>query len=233
MSVAVVVPWRAGCPHRERALEWVLDRYDRLGWPVVLGSCDPDLPFNRAEAILDAASNTTAERFVVADGDVWAEAIADAVVTVDQHGWCIPHKYLRRLSPESTARVLDGAEWWRLPLSQDNARDRRPTPASPTGAIFVIRRDVLFDVPPDVRFVGWGQEDEAWALALNALHGPGRRGRGEAVHLWHPPQERKSRSVGNDAGEALKRRYLAVRRDPAGMRALVEEGRALWTSTVS
>lgn len=230
--IDVLIPWRAGCPHREAALEWVTARYERLGWNVQLGSCNPDLPFNRAEAILDAADRTTGDVLVIADGDVWAETIADAAATATDHGWVVPHKMLRRLSPESTTRALGGEAWWTLPLSKDNPRDRRPYPASPTGAIVVLARDVIDEVPPDVRFVGWGQEDEAWADALTTLTGPGRRGRGDAVHLWHPPQERKNRTIGSDAGRELRDRYRKARKDPAVMRALVEEGRT-WTSTDS
>ena len=52
-----------------------------------------------------------------------------------------------------------------LPLEED------PYPGNPTGTLLVIPREMVLDVPPDVRFKGWGQEDEAWGGALKRLVG--------------------------------------------------------------
>lgn len=210
-------------------------RYRRAfpDWQVVYGGCG-DGPFNRAEAILDAAALTTADHLVVADADAWCDDIAAAVAEVDAHGWAVPHARVHRLSPQSTERVLAGEEWspGAMPLSSDNRHDSRPHAVSPTGLIFAIHRDVLESVPPDRRFVGWGQEDEAWRAALECLVGLGWRGGGDALHLWHPPQPRRTRLVGSREGERLRNRYRRAVRQPDRMRALIEEGRT-WTSPAS
>lgn len=225
-TVSVVVPWRSGCPHRQRAWEWVQTRYAEAhpDWEIVTGD-SPEGPFNRSAAILDGARRSSGDVLVVADGDVWC----DPQPAVDHlETWAIPHLLLHRLSQLSTVVLLVEGPWfdWRgLPLSTDNRQDSRPYKGFETGTLVVLRRDVLFDVPPDPRFVGWGQEDQAWSAALRTLAGPPWRGHDDLVHLWHPPQPRRSRVVGNTESQALLRRYRNARRSPAAMRTLVEEAK--------
>jgi hypothetical protein len=169
-SVSVLVPWRPGCPHRDAAWAWVQSRYalEHPDWELITGACAPG-PYNRSEAILDAASRAAGEVFVVADADVWVDPQL-AVERVGAAGWAIPHWHLHRLARESTELVLAGADWRGLPLSTDNPQDSRPYKGHETGTLVVIRRDVLTDIPPDPRFVGWGHEDDAWAT--RAPHPP-------------------------------------------------------------
>lgn len=233
MTTSVLVPWRSGCPWRQRAWDWVRGRYadTHPDWELVTGGCT-DGPFNRAEAILDAASRSAGDILVVADADVWADP-AVAVEQVDEHGWAIPHRLIHRLSQASTVLVLTGSDWQGLPLSEDNNQDRKPYKGNPTGTLVVLRRDLLEDIPPDARFVGWGSEDDAWGAALTTLAGKPWRGEEDLVHLWHPPQERQTRRVGNPESHALARRYLNARRSPALMRAQVEEAKQWRTTSAS
>lgn len=227
-DVAVLIPWRSGCEHRERALRWTIDKYthELPDAEIRLGACNPDLPFNRSEAILDAARHTGASVLVIADGDVYSP-VTEALEHVREHGWAVPHLLIHRLSEVSTERVHAGEDWWTLPLSRDNAQDRKPYKGNETGTLLVIRRELLFDIPPDVRCVGWGQEDQCWALALRCLHGPPWRGTHDLVHLWHPPQPRISRIIGSIESKALLRRYRTARRDPERMRRIVAETKEL------
>ena len=162
---------------------------------------------------------------VVADADVWCDP-APAVAAVAEHGWAIPHLLVHRLSQASTETLLtEGAwfDWHDLALSTDNRQDSRPYRGHETGTLVVVRREVLADVPPDRRFVGWGHEDDAWAVALRTLVGAPWRGGDDLVHCWHPAQPRQSRTVGNPASLALYRRYRAARGRRAAMRALLDE----------
>lgn len=219
MDVSVVVPWRPGCPYRERAWQWVKARYawERPEWQVVTGGC-ADGPFNRSEAILDGVAKSDGDVILVADGDVWVDS-TEAVIHADSEGWAIPHLMLHRLDEASSTKVLAGADWRDLSLAE------RPYRGFECGTVVALRRDVLLDVPPDVRHRWWGQEDQCWALALRCLIGSPWRGTKDCIHLWHPPQERMSRTYGTEQGKALLRRYEKARRAPGVMRALIEESK--------
>lgn len=225
-NVAVIIPWRDGCPERQKALRWVMAKYltEFPDWPIVLGSCDPDQDFSRAEAIIRGVEACDADTLIISDADVWTDPTM-ALSRVGEHGWAVPHRDVHRLSPESTDLVLTGADWERLPLSQDNRRDRRPYKGNETGTLLVIRRDIFDDVPPDRRFRGWGSEDEAWGHALQTLVGPCWRGTDPLVHLWHPPQPRISRKIGNRESHALLAEYTKAAGDRARMRRIVEASR--------
>lgn len=225
MTVAVVFPWRAGCPWREASYEWTRARYQSIypDWEQVEGR-SPDGPFSRAAAILDGASRTNADILVVADADVWCDP-SDSIRHANRVGWAVPHLNIHRLSDDASRRYMAGHPLAGLDLDRSNRQDSKPYRGNETGTLVVIRRDVLDIAPPDRRFVGWGQEDNAWGDALNCLIGQPWRGTDDLVHLWHPPQERLNRVVGNEAGRALARRYRRARRQPAQMRALIEEAR--------
>lgn len=215
MSIEVVIPYAGSCPHRAQALEWVRGRWP---WPVTIAP-GPE-PWCKADAVMPAVERSRADVVVVADADVWCDEIERAVRIVQAGtSWAIPHWTVHRLTEQATREVLAGAEWTDQPLEERAYR------GVPGGGIVVARRDVLLDVPLDARFVGWGQEDETWALALTALHGPAWRGHAPLIHFWHPPQQRMNRRRGNQDGWQLRRRYVAARHDPAAMRALIQEGR--------
>lgn len=226
MTVSVVIPIGGDCAHRAAALEWVTDRYQREhpDWELVFADGSTPDGYSRSQAIVAGARMASGSVLLVADGDVWCDA-RNAVQSAVEAGWAVPHRRLHRLSPESTELVLAGADWRGLPLSTDNRQDSRPHAASLTGAMVAVRRDVLLDVTPDVRFVGWGQEDRAWATALRCLVGQPWQGSEDLVHLWHPPQPRLNRVTGSEAGKALWFRYRDAARDAVAMRALIEETR--------
>lgn len=226
VTVAVVVPFVGGCKHREAAWEWAQDRYRQAhpDWPVIVGTSEAE-GFSRSQAILDAAGRTDADVLVIADADVWVDNLTETVDQAVEHGWAVPHLLIHRLSQESTGRVLMlGADWHGLPLSADNPQDRRPYRGNETGTLVVVTREAFNTAPPDPRFTGWGSEDVAWGYALRSLVGPPWRGSDDLVHLWHPPQPRLNRIVGNRWSQQLAARYQRARRNPAVMRRLVEEG---------
>jgi hypothetical protein len=226
VSVAVIVPWRDSV---ERQPLWDFVRHrlevDYPEWPIVAAGCD-DGPFSRAECIVRGALSVDADVLVVSDADVVLNGdLREAVEAAERRltGWAVPHWHLRRLSEQSTRRVLAGADFEAsLPLAE------RAYKGNETGTLVVLRKSVLLDVPPDVRFRGWGQEDEAWGAALRRLVGPPWRAAADLYHLWHPPAERMTRAVGNAAGQALMQRYGVAARSAPYMRELVNESKAMW-----
>lgn len=214
MSAQVVVPWRGGCPHRERVLGWAQGRYP---WPVILAR-GPE-PWCKGAAVNPWVAEIDGV-VVVADADVWCDGLSQAVEAVEGGApWAIPHGDVHRLTQEATEAVLAGADWRGQPLEQAPYRGIRG------GGYVVARAEVLREIPLDPRFTGWGQEDVSWGLALATLLGEPWRGEADLVHLWHPPQERMTRKYGSMEGRALYRRYARASHDPAEMQALIGEAR--------
>lgn len=221
-TVAVVVPFRGGCPYRERAWAWVRDQYaeHHPTWEVVEAAA-PGGPWRKGAAVSATFEAANAEIVVQADADCWTEGLATAVRAVaDGAAWAIPHRDVHRLTEAATTDVLGGAEWDTAPTEQ------APYKGLPGGGIVVATRRVFESVPLDPRFAGWGQEDECWAMALETLLGPPVRGDAPLLHLWHPPQERMTRRRGSLENWSLRSRYFAARGDSTAMRALLEEFRA-------
>lgn len=182
----------------------------------------PPGPWCKAAAVMPAIAASRAPIIVVADADVWTPGLDRTIARV-QNGatWAVPHTQVWRLSPEATAAVLEGTQT----VAPGVATIERPYTGIQGGGAVVLTREVALDIPLDRRFVGWGQEDASWAVALHHLAGPAWRAVDPLFHFWHPPQERMSRRWGSPDGKALHRRYLAARDDPAALRALIEEAK--------
>jgi hypothetical protein len=175
-------------------------------------------PWIKADAVLPALLESAAEIVIVADADVWCDGLPAAVEAIEDGApWAVPHATVHRLDEEGSRRYMAGESFEGLPL------DRRPYRGVMGGGYVVAPRETLLEVPLDPRFVGWGQEDLSWALALTTLAGGRWRGRAPLVHLWHPPQQRLSMKIGSKAGRALWKRYQAAANDPAAMRDLIGE----------
>lgn len=209
----LVVPWRAGCVHRQTAWDWVRARHTH---PIIEGSCG-DGPWVKARAVADALSRSTDEIIVIADADVWCDGLDQAIEAVE-HGkpWAVPHHSVYRLNEQATRTLIDTGQTVGL-------YDEPPYRGHLGGGIVVIRRDVYDRIPLDPRFEGWGREDDSWGYALLELVGWPAQFDHKLLHLWHPPQERPNRKRGSAANEALFIRYRDARRDIDVMRSLVAE----------
>jgi hypothetical protein len=143
----------------------------------------------------------------------------------------MPHHLVHRFSPKATTAILRGADPAGIPRAREYYA-QLPYAGYPGGGVTVLARDTYAHIPLDPRFVGWGQEDQSWALALTCLHGtPWRKYRWPLWHLWHPPQQRMSRAVGSEAGRALLGQYRMLRTDPRRMSAHLEPARRLARET--
>lgn len=217
MSIEVIVPWRAGCAHRERALRWATRRY--RGLTLTVAEYDGD-PWVKAMAVNPAVQRSSASVLVIADADVWSAGTAGAIEAVASGDvqWAVPHTGVFRLTPDATETVLRGAHPHRGMETIE-----RPYRGIIGGGIVVAARETLQRVPLDPRFAGWGQEDVSWGNALTTLAGHPWRGRAPLFHLWHPPAERADRRYGNENGKRLARRYATAMHDPDAMTALLLE----------
>lgn len=241
MTVSVIVPWRPA-PSRAPIWSWLIREWHHHhpGWgPVIEGDPGPG-PWCKAAAVDDALQRAHGDILVIADADVWIgpAALESAVRAVEQGAaWAVPHHSVWRLGPQTTADVLAGRPWPTVPANR--ADQRIPEPFAERsyrgrqgGGMVVLPRTVYEACPLDPRFQGWGQEDEAWGLALEVIYGPPVRPRPPDApglwHLWHQPAPRRDRGTGSDHSAALHGRYrsaMSAHDAPAAMRALVREAK--------
>lgn len=219
MTVTVLIPWRPGCPHRDRNLHHILNLYQHNGWHTCL-TTHLTGPWSKGSAV--AAAGPLDGLVVIADADVWCHELADAVAAVGAGApWAIPHHNVLRWDEPSTADLISG----RPPTHLEQKAYR----GIAGGGLVVLPADTLRAVPLDPRFEGWGGEDGAWGTALATLTGKPWRGTADLHHLWHPPQPRRTRRGdphsrrGSIENENLRRRYQRAAYNPPHMRKIIKE----------
>lgn len=218
----VLIPWQAGCKHRAAALDWVTTQYAENfpDWEIVVCELAADEPWNKAKALQAGIEATKRHELVVMnDADCWCDGLTDAIAALDQDEWAVPHKGVFRLDENATQRVLEGDS---KPSDESRSVEQRAYPGTVGGGIVAMHSETFRRVPIDPRFQGWGQEDDAWALALYMLAGHPWRGKAPLYHLWHPPQERLNRRIGSVESKALLRRYGRAR-TREDMQTLIDE----------
>jgi hypothetical protein len=214
MDVSVLIPFASDDQWRRLALEHVAAGYEQHGWEIVIGTVGGE--WVKAVAVEDAARRASGDVFVVADADCLCDGTPDAVqAVIEGAAWAMPHCFVHRFSDTATEKVYAGGYGDELEEPAYHGRWG--------GGIVVLPRSTWSGVPLDPRFKGWGQEDEAWALALTSLAGEPVRLAHDLWHLWHPTPPRLNRRVGSDAGVMLRQRYLDCRLQPDRMTVLVNE----------
>jgi hypothetical protein len=218
----VLFPWRPGCQHRDAAAGWV-----HAGWATHLpdipaltsldvapgGTLDVDGQWCKARHVHTLASAATTDILIISDVDVWTTPTAiRAAITAIRDGWpwAIPYTTLHRLTQNATARTIASPHPTTRAGAATSDHEQRPYQGHTGGGITVIHRATLTKAPMDPRFLGWGHEDDSWAVALHRLTKRPWRGRHDALHLWHPPQARATRETGSPASVALAAQYTAA-----------------------
>jgi hypothetical protein len=235
VTTTALFPWRHGDPHRDRAADWVLEAW-ATHYPGVarlttgdVDGLDVDGAWCKANHVahLAALASPEADVLVVSDVDVWVDpaAVRAAVdlVTRGDVTWAVPHRDVYRLNAAATAELIARPVPGGPPAVAAGDLAERPYRGHLGGGVVVLGRRAALDVPLDPRFVGWGQEDDSWAMALVTLAGKPWRGSADLVHLWHPPQPRMNRMYGSAQGQALAARYRRASGHPVAMRGLLAE----------
>lgn len=221
--ITAVLPYRSdGSPERRRNLEAIQSRWIAEGVSVVKGE-GKDGPWSKGSAVWEAMTLVETRWAVISDADVWTDGVVEALRGMERTGrrWAVPYGKVYRLTDEATERWIEHGR----PVNP--TFDRWPYEGHAGGGIVVMRTEDYSRVPMDPRFLGWGQEDDAWSLALHLLLGRPYRVRCGLWHLWHPPQEKMNDYAGSQESLDLYARYRACRRDPKAMRCLLGEGRRL------
>jgi hypothetical protein len=221
-SVAIVVPWRAGDRHRERAWAWCRAWWEQFGWPIFEVEHPPPEPFNRAWTANEGARRAWPwDVLVLVDADVFEQdpqQVRDGVASCFETGrLTIPHTVGADLSERGTQQLLAGEDRWERQVMK-----RRPVC---TSRVTIVREDLYEAVGGfDERFRGWGHEDVAFFHATRSLRGVDQLP-GTAYHLWHQPSfpiAKRTREY--IAGGKLVDRYLTADRNGfAALRPILQE----------
>jgi hypothetical protein len=227
-ELAVVVPWRPGDPHRERAKAYVeghiMATLDAAGWDAELIEVDdPGERFNRGRALHVGTEAVDARLYAFCDCDLWvpAWAILSALAMAEDGRVVVPFDRLIALGETATERVYRGAAPDGLWDAEDVAmRWDRPS----SGGMNVLLADTYRTAGGfDPRLSGWGFEDACFHAAHDTLVGPLRRVHQRAVHLFHPPDPTRHDPATYKANLELTRRYEKAAGCPDMMRALIGE----------
>ena len=219
----MIVPWKPGCPYREASWrhiqQWFKDNAPD-SWQIIEAQYDGH-PFNKAQAVRDGFAKSFGKIIIVHDSDLFCEGLFEAVERVKgRNQWAIPHTLVYRFTEDASQQILDGTNWHEV---KDQTHEK-PYKGVIGGGIVVLKRELFERCPPDVRFVGWGGEDEAWGYALQLVSNQAAaRGRHPIIHLWHPPQERMTRAYGSLESKQLIDRYRSAARRRQAMINLVKE----------
>ena len=226
MNVVVLVPMRAGDPHRDRLWAFCRQRWEDgfRDWPIIEGHHN-DGPFNRSAALNQAAAETQGwDVAVIIDADIIADAAAvlTAVEVAAATGrMVVSHHERVMLNKTGTEKVLGGYEGpWR-------ARQMVERVYTDSVSCCVAVPRGLWDALGgfDERFAGWGYEDTAFELAAGTLTGkPYIRLASELFHLHHAVSpEAGPKSPTRIANADLLERYKAASGNEHAMRALLDE----------
>jgi len=233
VNPVILVGRRADNGWRDHLWAWCERRWLALlpGVPVIEGVHDGSAPFS-----LSVASNRAAGYagkhypewdVAVYVGADWLAADARHVreacdAALRSGRLTFAHSTTWVLTEEATRNVLhlDPGS----PLGLLTERDGSAHSNTFSGVVAIPRR--LWDAVGgfDERFSGWGGEDLALWAACCALSGFDRIEGGVIAHLFHETDRTlREESPSYPANDALMRRYLASKSDPAGMRALLAE----------
>lgn len=198
-GVTVLVPHSRGMdPSRTRAWRYAQEWWRREfpEWQLVIGR-NPPGRWCKGAAVQVGLNVATGATLVIADADclVGPAALREAVTRVEAGApWAVPHGPVVRYGPQLTAQVLERTQDPFAVAYRREDLDRAPYEGFAGGGILVVPRwayEAVGGFP--LRFQGWGSEDQALAVILDALVGRHWRGQAPLIHLHHEPQDRSER----------------------------------------
>lgn len=222
-----MIPYKPDYGARDELFNWVKSFYENVMPEVELciGESQSE-PFNRSQAINNAANQATREVFVIADGDVIydPQILVQAVKLLNQHAWIVPFGKFLDLSKSSTEELLQSSPQWPLSLEVEYEERLKNKNVKLVGGIIVVTRENFNMVGGfDERFEGWGKEDVAFKEAMNTICGPYKRTHDHvAYHLWHPRTEAQG-NPNYESNVQLYKRYIKSRGKVKEMKELIKE----------
>lgn len=191
MRVGIVIPYGGSCPFRKRALAWQIDYMtEQLPDAQISLGLDERQPFSYATACNAAVNALDPDIDILvltgADSFVHPHALKQAIQMADQQpGYVRAFDCYRKANRAWTMASLDWQTLHQVPagcVEWESAQAASP-------GVGALRRECYQQIGGyDERFQGWGYEDLAFMLTLEA-HWPTRQVAGDLVHHWHPTSD--------------------------------------------
>jgi hypothetical protein len=216
----VIIPFN-GAEDRWQQAQYVEQYYQGLNLDVVYGWDDSPV-WCKGKAIANGLLKTDADRLIINDADMLLPL--EAIEEGSKYDWVIPFNRVCNLSESATSRVLSGDldpfDVEVVEKSDDVEKLRQWFDWA--GGIWIIDREIYTAVGGvDMRYTGWGGEDESFVRAVNILHGKAKLLEYTAYHLWHPVHD--TRHVYQSRGNwTLYRQYKGRFNNAEKMRELIE-----------
>ena len=207
--ISILVPLGGSDPFRLEVWNWLREYYEShlYGIEIVIGRDRRNdrhwrnEPFSKAAAVNDAFRHSHGDIIVILDADCyidaqvilhWAERLRkqrDAGV----RSWAVPYRFLLRLTKLATEELIKSNPIHPFQFPQPlPPKDLEGTDGSGWGHVYgaliqiMPREAFIFVGGMDERHRGWGGEDRALLLKLDALWGPYQNSPNNVYHLWHP-----------------------------------------------
>ena len=229
MKVAVVFPFRAGCPHRETAYRaastWWATAVPE--WEQITADDEGDV-FSRGGSLNVGISESDADVIVAADADLLISRtqILEAVeLAGSAPGLVQPFTRLHWYAEAATAVLLEHPHAAFYPPTPPATYRWDVDESTPLlGGMNVLSRESWERAGGwPTSFRGWGHEDLVFAAQCRTLVAPHRKVAGTVHHLYHPKpvttDYASPETITRNTAEA--ERWLAADGDPAAMRELV------------
>jgi hypothetical protein len=221
VTVAVVIPWRAGTAERNAHHDFVRTHLRRLlpdaaHIDVDSGHASFSRAGSRNEGVRQAEA-AGAGVVVLCDADTLPEAqpLHAAIKAAADGVLHLPYTWYRGLSQAGTVDYLAGKP------AGDCATDWAHEWA--TGGVLVIQPGAWWAMGGmDESMIGWGFEDTAARVCADALLGPTVKHDGTITHLWHPLESGLG-SPQHVANGRRMQRYVDATGNPDAIRALIAE----------
>lgn len=217
------MPMRPDNGERDRLWVYTKEFWAELGFPFYEG-LHLEGPFNRSAALNAARAQVTGDwdAALILDNDVLVDrsrVMKGVAYALHMNRMVLPFRVWKGLNHSMTKAIMDNnhkGSW------ENGVRHVNPTNMS---ACVVVPRTVWETVGGfDERFIGWGYEDNAFALATSALCGNPLRLSGDLWHLFHTKS--KENDVNSPlylANRDLCSRYIEAANDPDQMRDILSE----------
>ncbi len=181
MRVSILIPWRTDNGQRQKLWNHCRRLWEATGYEINVGEDPGHHPFNAARAFNRAARKATGDVYITYGADHLPDVdrITWAVDQLHTYNWCAVYAQTAHLSETDTNALLTG-------YSPTNITPAQVVPFCL--GVNAVRADKWIDL--DERFTGWGSEDTAWRLVLEATYGPTPQPTGTLWALHHDPAPR-------------------------------------------